>query len=338
MEDAVMNSKDKQKMVTAARNALVHVLDLESGDRILVVTDEQTAAVGQAFHDAAIGEGCAVDLFLLPGEQRPLSGLPSGMSERLDGKTVVVNAFKGMQEETPFRIQWIKAISATKKIRLGHCPGITEAMMIEGPLNVDYAVMTRTALDLIAAFENACSVRITAPGGTDLVMKIEDRPFRTDVHATVEAGCNLPCGEIYNAPVETGTDGILVVDGSIGDVGNVAAPLSITVSKGRIETIESACGDLVDRVTELTSIDEEASLIGELGIGINPGAKLTGNLLEDEKAFRTAHIAFGNNEEMPGGRNRSATHRDFLIRDPTFEVTFKDGSMRILIERGEFQL
>ncbi len=327
-----------EKMTTAARNALVHVLDLTTGDSVLVVTDKHTTRVGEAFRDAAAGEGSRVDLYFLPDEGRPLSDLPAGMSEALDGKTIVINVFKSMQEETPFRIKWIKAVYTTKKTRIGHCPGITEAMMTEGPMNVDYAAMGRTAHDLIDRFANARSVHITAPGGTDLVIDITDRPFLTDVHATVEMGCNLPCGEIYNAPVETGADGLLVADGSIGDVGNVDQPLFITIRGGRIEKIESQNADLVEEVKKLTNIDAEASLLGELGIGVNPGAKLTGNLLEDEKAYRTAHIAFGNNEEMPGGRNKSATHRDFLFYDPTFEVNFADGSSKVLIEKGEFRI
>ncbi|MBM4388261.1 MAG: aminopeptidase, partial [Deltaproteobacteria bacterium] len=88
------------------------------------------------------------------------------------------------------------------------------------------------------------------------------------------------------------------------------------------------------KVKEYLNIDSEASVIGELGIGLNPGARLVGNLLEDEKAFKTAHIAFGNNEDMPGGRNRSKTHRDFLFREPTFVVKYKDGSEKVLIENG----
>ena len=326
-----------KEMTTGARNALVHVLDLTAGDTVLVVTDRHTSRVGKAFGDAAAGEGAAVELYHLPDEGRPLSELPPGLEGEIEGKTIVINVFKSMREETPFRVKWIKALSATKRIRIGHYPGITESMMTEGPMNIDYEAMARSAWKLIDRFADARSVHITAPGGTDLVMEIEDRPFLTDVRATVEMGCNLPCGEIYNAPVETGTDCLLVVDGSIGDVGNVADPLFITIKKGRIEKSESQNAGLVETVTELTGIDAEASLLGELGIGVNPGAKLTGNLLEDEKAFRTAHIAFGNNEDMPGGRNRSATHRDFLFYDPTFDVTFKDGSSRILIENGEFR-
>ena len=59
------------------------------------------------------------------------------------------------------------------------------------------------------------------------------RPFIHDLKATVEVGANLPCGEIYCAPVETGADGILVVDGCFGCHGQVPAPVAITVAGGR---------------------------------------------------------------------------------------------------------
>ena len=92
---------------------------------------------------------------------------------------------------------------------------------------------------------------------------------------------------------------------------------------------------MIEKITRLTEVDDMAGTIGELGIGLNPGARLTGNLLEDEKAGKTAHIAFGNNTEMPNGKNNSKTHRDFLFYNPTFEVEYTDGTKKILIKDGE---
>ena len=85
----------------------------------------------------------------------------------------------------------------------------------------------------------------------------------------------------------------------------------------------------------MTSVDDMASVIGELGIGLNPKARLTGNLLEDEKAGKTAHIAFGHNTDMPNGQNHSKTHLDFLFYNPTLQVQYLDGSKKTIIKDGE---
>ena len=114
----------------------------------------------------------------------------------------------------------------------------------------------------------------------------------------------------------------------------MAPPVRIEVERGRIRRIEGGTPDLLRKLEELLGVDEEARIIGELGIGLNPGARITGNLLEDEKACRTAHLAFGYNLDMPGGRNGSKTHRDFLFHLPTLEVGYVDGRRQALIAEG----
>jgi aminopeptidase len=131
---------------------------------------------------------------------------------------------------------------------------------------------------------------------------------------------------------------VLVVDGTFADLRSVSSPLTITVTRGRIT--DMACEDpaILAKARQVTSVDDEASVIGELGIGVNPGARLTGNMLEDEKAYRTGHIAFGANYEFPGGRNHSSTHHDFLFRRPTMVATYRDGSERTLIVDGDIAI
>jgi len=203
-------------------------------------------------------------------------------------------------------------------------------------MNIDYVKMVDASNKMIKSFNNAKQVHITAPGGTDIILCVEDRGFSTDVQVIDEPYfANLPCGEIWCGPVETMGDGLIVCDGSIGDIGKVSKPLKIFIEKGKIINIESDDQKLVEDIEKLINVDEEARVIGELGIGLNPGAQLSGNLLEDEKALHTAHIAFGNNEEMEGGQNRSKTHRDFLFYKPTMKVSYKDGSSQILIREGE---
>ncbi len=329
---------DFEKMVEAAKQAMIHAMDLKPGEKVLVVTDSKRKSVGEAFARAAEAAGASSEIYFLPDDKRPLSDIPDDLPPLLEGKNVVINAFMGMAEETPFRIKWIKKVIEPRDKRLGHAPGITEDMMLHGPMNINYAEMKQMVSRMLEAMENAKTAHVTSPAGTDLVLNIEDRGFMTDVTITNEHWGNLPAGEIWCGPHEDGADGVFVCDGSIGDIGMVKKPLKITVKKGKIVNLESEDPELVRRVRELTSVDDWASVIGELGIGLNPGARITGNLLEDEKAFHTIHIAFGNNDEMPGGKNPSQTHRDFLTKNPTLVVTYKDGSQRTLIKDGEVQV
>jgi len=70
--------------------------------------------------------------------------------------------------------------------------------------------------------------------------------------------------------------------------------------------------------------------LGELGIGLNPKAKVTGNILEDEKVIGTVHVAVGNNLSF-GGDNDVPLHLDGVVSEPTIDI---DG--RTLMDRGRF--
>jgi leucyl aminopeptidase (aminopeptidase T) len=328
---------NKKRMLISAQKVMINVLNLNKDDVVLVITDEDTQIIGQSFYNAAIEYGSTAHLYLLPEKDRPLSEIPAEMNDLSKDVTIVINAFKGLGEETPFRVKWVKKILATKSIRLGHAPSINEPMMTDGPMNIDYRAMVNNADKIAEILENAKMAHVSTPSGTDIVLHIEDRGFSTDVQITKEPYlANLPCGEIWCGPIETQGNGIIVCDGSIGDIGKVKKPLKITVKDGKITKLESKDKNLVKEVKKLISLDEDASIIGELGIGLNPGAKLSGILLEDEKALKTAHIAFGNNLDMIGGKNKSITHRDFLFYKPTIKITYKDDSSKVLMKNGNF--
>ena len=336
----------KAKMVASAKKVLTTVMGLKKVDRVFIITDKETKVIGEAFRSAA-AKVCSKkpQMFVLNEDDRPLYALPSDLARKLDsfmsskakGSAVFVNAFQGYLEETPFRLQLIRK-QRGERARVGHAPGITEEMMVDGSLTADYGAIMKTAERLMDAFDNAVSVHLTGPGGTDLTFRIEDRPFETDVEISDGGIGNLPAGEIWCAPVETSANGTYVCDGSIGDIGPVKNPLTIKLSKGKVVSIECSHKAFGERVRKAISLDEMSNIIGEFGIGLNPQAQLTGNLLEDEKAGGTAHIAFGNNIDMPGGRNNSKTHRDFLMYRPTIEVRYKDGTKATLIKNGKMNI
>ena len=69
----------------------------------------------------------------------------------------------------------------------------------------------------------------------------------------------------------------------------------------------------------LTEHGETGTNIAELGIGTNERAKLTGEILEDEKILGTCHVAFGASAAI-GGTVQVPVHLDCVVMKPTVEL------------------
>lgn len=335
---------DQNKMYNAASGALEHLFKLSANDSILVLTDTYSAAIAEAFKKAGEEKGCSVSLYQIDNDIRPLQEIPTELEELLPGKTTVLNIIKSFPDEISFRIKWIHKVEANKLIRIGHMPGITEEMMLNC-VNVNFGAMKTTADMLLESLANAVQLHITTDAGTDILLGVAGRKFIGDIEINPGKMGNIPCGEIYCAPLETEANGIIVFDASIGDIGLLKHPLKVYVTDGRITKFESNDKELEKRIVRLTDVDDEARVIGELGIGVNPGARITGNMLEDEKSLGTAHIAFGNNAGfVGGGKNNSKIHRDYLFYHPTIEIYYdKTGQSsmsalgkKLLMKQGEF--
>ncbi|MCU0414369.1 MAG: aminopeptidase [Ignavibacteriaceae bacterium] len=328
-----MNNADK--ILNSAYHALKQLFVISSNDKVLVLTDTHCSSIGNAFIQACSKIGSEVETYEIKEQSRPLKEPPEELIKLLSGKSIVLNIFKAYSEEIPFRIKWIFKVEENKLIKMGHMPGITEAMML-GSVNVNYMEMQNSAELLLKFLTDAKQIHITTDEGTDFYLGVKGRPFVSDV-GVIKGGemSNLPCGEIYCAPLETEANGVVVFNASVGDIGILDIPLKAYLKNGRVMEFESEDNNLVNRITELQNVDEDSMLIGELGIGINPKACITGNMLEDEKALGTAHLAFGNNADFPGGgNNNSKIHRDYLFYRPTIEVVYNNESCRKIMDNG----
>jgi aminopeptidase len=324
------------RMLSAASGALEFLFNIQRNDNVLILTDSYSSAVAKAFRQASVKKGCNIETYEIKNNERPLTEIPFALEKMLLGKTIVLNIIRTYPEEIPFRIKWIFKVEENKLIKMGHMPGINEEMMLNS-VNVDFSEMKMLADRLVEFFKDVEQIHITTEAGTDIFLGVAGRIFVGDVGVKSGDMCNIPCGEVYCAPLETEADGVIVFDASIGDIGVLDYPLKVYVSKGRITKFESEDSVLVKRINTLQNVDDDAMVIGELGIGVNPGASITGNMLEDEKSLGTAHIAFGNNADFPGGgNNHSKIHRDYLFYKPTIEVFYKDGKSNLLMNKGKF--
>ena len=121
---------------------------------------------------------------------------------------------------------------------------------------------------------------------------------------------------------------------NLKDFGLVKEPIKMTISKGKVFKIEG--GQEAKRFEEFLKSfnDPETYRVAELGIGCNPKAVVTGNVLEDEKVG--LHIAYGHSTHL-GGKVKSDIHIDIVhakgcpVEGTTLTLINSDGSKFELI-------
>jgi leucyl aminopeptidase (aminopeptidase T) len=192
---------------------------------------------------------------------------------------------------------------------------------------------------LIRWIDRTERVEVTSPSGTQLSFNTEQRPFFTDtlVDWKEMKWMNLPTGEVIVAPVENSLEGTLVCDLAIGGVGPVNEPVKLVVKEGRVEEVTSRNTTTLKPIKEALNSDEWAKVVGEFAFGINPRARTSSEFLEAEKVLGTVHFAFGNNMDMPAGKNPSSTHTDFLLSAPTVKISRKDRETATVLTDGKFR-
>jgi len=229
-----------------------------------------------------------------------------------------------------------------RKARLGHCPGVTLDMLTEGALALTtegHRQMQGFAKTLIRKLSRGVRMEITNPAGTDISLSVGGRPFFTDtvIDWKTMKWMNLPTGEVIVAPVENSLEGELICDLAIGGIGPIKTPVEITVERGRVCNVSSTNAEMLRRVRDSLDTDEWSSIVGEFAFGINTKARFVEEFLEAEKMLGTVHIAFGNNSDMPEGKNQSKNHMDFLISKPTVKIFNEYGSSMDVLLNGVFQ-
>jgi len=126
--------------------------------------------------------------------------------------------------------------------------------------------------------------------------------------------------EVSVSLVEGGTDGVLVLDGSMGYIGLVEAPVRLRYEGGRLVDIEDnrSGRKLADYMR--TFGDDRMFVAGEFGIGLNEKARCAGNsYIEDESAYGTVHIGMGRNIAL-GGNHYANGHFDLVALKPDVAV------------------
>ncbi len=290
--------------------ALTDCLGVKPQETVLVVTDDQKIETAGLFYKYAQGYAREVTLACMAPRQNNGQEPPPAIAQMMLKSDVIFMLTSKSLSHTQARRQ-----ASDKGARIASMPGATREMIVR-TLCADHQAIKKIGEKLSRIVSRASQVRITTKAGTDLNFSIKGRRALPD-HGIIHSKggfTNLPAGEVYAAPVEGSASGLLVIDGSIADIWPLKKPIKIAIANGFAVGVEK--GRQAKELWQIISAHGQKGLnVAEFGIGINPQAKITGNVLEDEKALGTIHIAFGDNSGF-GGKVKVPSHQDGIVKNP----------------------
>ena len=156
---------------------------------------------------------------------------------------------------------------------------------------------------------------------TDLTAVVDGRTWRAAYGRQ-----NVPDGEVYTSPVETGVNGTIRFGFPAVFGGREIDDARLVLENGRVIAAEAAGGE--EYLRSLLEIDEGANGVGEIAFGLNYEIdRFTRNILFDEKIGGTMHLALGMGFEALGGQNRSALHLDLICDLRREGEVYADGEL-----------
>ena len=308
----------------ACKIILKDCMNLKSNESCLIVTDSKLKPIGNALYRNSLKIAKQSKLILVPIPESHGTEPPRNVADEMLEYNVILLATTKSLSHTKARHNAIK-----NGARAASMPGITTDMMNRA-LNVDFNKIKSINKKLILKLKNKNKIKITTKKGTNMEFYLKGRKWLGDdgIMTKKKAFSNLPSGEIFIAPLENKTNGIIVVDASVYGIGKVDKNIEIKVKNGFIADING--GKTAVQFKKLLK-NRLYKNVAELGIGTNYKAKITGNVLEDEKAAGTCHIAFGNNRHF-GGKVDVPFHVDVVVKKPTIYA-----DKTLLIKDGKFK-
>jgi leucyl aminopeptidase (aminopeptidase T) len=308
-------------MREAAEAVVRDSLGVRAGERVLVIADTGTQAIGEALRDAAARAQAEAVLALMDPRERSGQEPPDAIAAALLNCDVFIAPTTASLSHTQAR----KA-ATENGARGATLPGVNEDLLTR-LMAADLELVKRRSDAVAELLSGSDEAHVSCPRGTDFTFDLTDRAGVADDGRLAEprAFGNLPCGEGYVSPLNG--HGRLVVS-SLAGIGLGHGEL--TVEDGRLV---AAAGDEGERLLEtLLKAGELGTNLAELGVGTNERATLTGNVLEDEKMLGTVHVAFGASMGI-GGTVSVPVHLDSVVLEPTLRV-----GATTVIEGGRFLL
>lgn len=334
-QDEMNDEERAEKMKAAAKMVVKTCMDIRRGENVLVVCDPSTSEIGQALHEAASKISDRTLLIIMPKGRHHGEEPPRPVANLMRQQQVVMAPTKFSLTHTKARIQ-----ASKDGARIATMPGMTIKLFTEGGMAADFSKIRDLISELGGMLRRKREVHITSESGTDVSFEVDWKKWNKEdsgICNRPQMVTNLPAGKVFTNPKSGTMNGTIVVDGSC-DADILTEPLTLTIEEGIVVDVKggSAAANIRQSFGEVakklrTREQDLLWTVAEAGFGVNPNARLLGNLLEDEKVLGTFYFSIGDSASLPSPATGKRVTG--VLKAPTMKI----GS-EILIDNGRFMM
>lgn len=323
----------KIEMIKGAIKLVDECTGVKEGENVLIITDTgMPLSIAETLAIACKERGAETLIVIM--SPIPIEGNdpPPPVAEAMQKAQVIFMACSRGFFHSHSRIRAAKA--GARGITIGE---FTEEDMFRGAIEANFLETKELVEKVGDALRKSREARITTEVGTDIYLDLRGceekvRMFTNICHQPGEFGVMVLEASI--SPNVGTAHGVIICDASITlfKPGIVKEPVRAVVNEGRVTEISG--GIEAKKLTDLLTAmgDPMVYNVAELGIGLNPKAKMTGVHTQDKGVYGTCHIGLGSNITWGGGI-KAATHWDFIIYSPKIDL---DGIT--ILENYQFNL
>ena len=320
MERLTEPTNDEERLHAISDMVVQICMDIRRGENVLIVCDPTTAEIGQSLHIATQKRSDRVLLIVMPKSRHHGEEPPSPVAALMRQQQVVIAATKYSLTHTRAARQALK-----DGARIATMPGMTFELYTEGGMTADFQDVKRRISNIANFLRRRRIINVKSESGTDVTFEVNWRDWKLDDNGICNRPrmlTNLPAGKVFILPKEGTMNGTIVIDGS-WDSTLIEEPVELIVEDGTVvdvkggslaATIRQSYGEVAKK---LKAKDRESVwTVAEFGFGMNPSARLVGNVLEDEKRMGSCYFSIGDNSRL-GGSSNAGIHVSGVLAEPS---------------------
>jgi len=307
----------------AADTLINNIFKIQPGETVIITCDSLSCMnVVNATVSSANAVGALPMVIKIPA--------PDGVGQAADPKLPIkplTAAVSNCDVWIEFNQKWLlystpyqRAISANKKLRYMCLVEFTEPVFIRTMCDIDTEKLTLFMNKVAEMNRNAKEIHMTTPAGTDVTFMTDDRHVvSVDAGDASKHGVYMMMGQLNVVPRYGTVNGTIVFDGTVTPpLGHSPdLPIRLTIHNSIIETIEGG-SDAIAYEKWLRSFNDSGMLkMAHVAYGFNPGAQLSGNVVEDERVWGATEWGIGYVSPTVGGPEGqpASSHTDGICLD-----------------------